>query len=145
MSDFLIKNTYLDYAKRHLHRVAAKLETEPLINGLRLRPRETRTVPADWVERNHAYLEVLVKSGVIEIIPPHGEVITEEAELPKVEQAVINPEAVEQLDLSNEPVRGVPELTTSIDESQEMPSTQVPTPVAPETTKPQSKKWNKKG
>ena len=101
MSDFLIKNTILDHSKVHLHRVAAKLETEPLINGLRLRPRQALSVPVEWVERNHAYLEVLAKNGVIEIISPDGVVIDHEI-------LVKDPEAFDDL------VELVPEEVTKV-------------------------------
>lgn len=62
-----IKNTALDPMKSLLHRKAAKLEMEPMINGQRLRLRTSVDVPEDWANKNRDYLEKLVKQGVIEI------------------------------------------------------------------------------
>jgi uncharacterized membrane protein len=122
MPDWLIRNCYLDHGKMHLHRVAAKLETEPLVAGYRLRPRESRKVSHDYVERNHEMLEALVKSGVIEMTAPSGETVD-------AADMVADPATLDQVQAEVAPAPE-PVLEQAAPAPEELPSVETPAPAA---------------
>lgn len=135
-----IRNSYLDHNKVHLHRVAAKLETEPLIGGLRLRIRESRLVPQSYIERNHEMLERLAKSGVIEMTAPTGTAVMP-AEKP-----------VEIIETPPEPVSPpvpipLPEDVGPYDVPPEEPTPDVPAaPIVEAAPEPQKRgRWKNRG
>lgn len=74
-----VTNCYLDASKRMLQRVAARLDSEPLVGGRRLCPRDSIKVTQEYVERNHADLERHVKNGVLVLTAPTGQVIDKPA------------------------------------------------------------------
>jgi hypothetical protein len=62
-----VKNTANDRTKSLLHRTAAKLEMEPVVNGYRLRMGSSVDIPEEVYDRNRAHFDKLIKDGVIEI------------------------------------------------------------------------------
>jgi hypothetical protein len=132
-----ISNCYLDPDKVMLRRVSAKLESEPIVAGRRLRIRDSIQLTQQEVEQHHDHIEALVKMGVIAVISPNNEDITDEvrAEAVPVEAAPVPPVEAQP---EAEPEEA-PEITTP------GPSAE-PLPLAPEQTAAKGKgRWGKRG
>lgn len=76
-----IRNTYLEPRKAMLLRKAAKLHTDPMIANRRLGVRSTIELTTAEVRHNHKQIEDLVKQGMIDVINPLGQDMTEEIRL----------------------------------------------------------------
>jgi hypothetical protein len=130
-----VTNCYLDPSKRMLQRVAARLDSEPLVGGRRLRPRDSVEVTQEYVERNHTELERHVKAGVLEMTAPDGQVIDKSA-------IEAHPDVVDDLapQAPVEPVVSAPEVVAVVESAPAVVEQVAET--TPETPK---KKWGKKG
>lgn len=96
---YKLKNTALDHAKRSLHRVAPRLQMEPVVAGRRLRLRASFVISDEVFEHNKANLELWKKWGVVdwekigEAKQPEAKVEENEAP-PPVVQAITHEEII---------------------------------------------------
>lgn len=106
---YLVKNTFLDKTKTHRHRIAPKLQVEPVIGGKKLKLRSQIVLTDDEHAASEKLIKELEAAGVLECCPfkqATPEQLSEEASQPvppqeetpaAIEEATVEvPDAVEE-------------------------------------------------